>query len=92
MKNGILSLITSLGVLKIYTMTLAEQKLQDWFEQLMVMAEKTSQNEQDSIILAGAFMNAAKALYYNNLRPEEASHIMETNTVDFIKLIKPTIH
>ena len=73
-------------------MTLAEEKLHRWFEELMVMAEKTSKCDEDNILLAGAFMSAARVLYYNHLNPVEAGNIMEANTVDLVELIKPTIH
>ncbi len=73
-------------------MTEAEAKLHRWFGEIMVMAEKTSKCDEDSILLAGAFMSAARVLYYNHLNPVEAANIMEANTVDLIELIKPTIH
>ena len=91
-------LITNLGLVKIASksnvepMTLAEEKLHRWFEELMVMAEKTSKCDEDNILLAGAFMSAARVLYFNHMNPDEAQHIMEQNTFDFIDLIKPTIH
>jgi hypothetical protein len=56
------------------------------------MAEKTSKCDEDNILLAGAFMSAARVLYFNHMNPDEAKHIMEQNTFDFIDLIKPTIH
>ena len=74
------------------TMSQAEEKLHKWFEELMVMAEKTSKCDEDNILLAGAFMSAARVLYYNHMNPADAKHIMEQNTFDFIELIKPTIH
>ena len=98
MLTKIFVLITNIGVVKVTSksnielMTEAEEKLARWFEELMVMAEKTSKSEEDSILLAGAFMSAARVLYYNHLNPVEAGNIMEANTVDLIELIKPTIH
>ena len=98
MLTKIFVLITNIGVVKVTSksnielMTEAEEKLARWFEELMVMAEKTSKSEEDSILLAGAFMSAARVLYYNHLNPVEAANIMEANTVDLIELIKPTIH
>ena len=74
------------------TMIQAEEKLHKWFEELMVMAEKTSKCDEDNILLAGAFMSAARVLYFNHMNPDDAKHIMEQNTFDFIELIKPTIH
>ena len=98
MSTRIFVLITNLGLVKIASksnvepMTLAEEKLHRWFEELLVMAEKTSKCDEDNIRLAGAFMSAAWVLYFNHMNPDEARHIMEQNTFDFIDLIKPTIH
>ena len=72
--------------------TPAEQKLQDYFDKLLVLVEKTSKTEEDSILLAGAMMSVARILYFDNLSKEEAAVVMEHNTIDFIELIKPTIH
>ena len=91
-------MITNLGLVKVSsksnveTMSQAEEKLHKWFEELMVMAEKTSKCDEDNILLAGAFMSAARVLYFNYMNPDDAKHIMEQNTFDFIELIKPTIH
>ncbi len=91
-------MITNLGLVKVgwqsnvESMTQAEQKLHKWFEELLVMAEKTSKTDEDNILLAGAFMSAARVLYFNYMNPDDAKHIMEQNTFDFIDLIKPTIH
>ena len=98
MSTRIYVLITNLGLVKVSNhsnvnaMTQAEEKLHKWVEELMVMAEKTSKCDEDSILLAGAFMSAARVLYYNHLNPVEAGNIMEANTVDLVELIKPTIH
>ena len=73
-------------------MTPAEDKLGYYFEQLMIMVEKTSKSDEDSILLAGAMMSVARVLYFNNLGPDEGQHIMDANTVDFVNLMKPTIH
>jgi len=73
-------------------MTEAEAKLQSYFEQLMVFVENTSKSSEDSILLAGAMMSVSRILYYDNLSKEQAKHIMEQNTFDFLELIKPTIH
>ena len=72
--------------------TVAEQKLQDYFDKLLLLVEKTSKTEEDSVLLAGAMMSVARILYFDNLSKEEASSVMEHNTIDFIELIKPTIH
>ncbi len=69
-----------------------EQKLQNFFEKIMVLVENTSKSEEDSILLAGAMMSVARILYFDNLSKEEAANIVEHNTRDFISLIKPTIH
>ena len=98
MNKGIYVLITNLGVVKVQNqsnidlMTEAENKLQNYFEQIMVLAENTSISEEDSILLAGAFMSVARVLYINNLNPDQATDIMNANTVDFVELMKPTIH
>ena len=73
-------------------MTEAEAKLQSYFEQLMVFVENTSKSSEDSILLAGAMMSVARILYFDNLVKKDAGSIMEHNTIDFIELIKPTIH
>ena len=72
--------------------TVAEQKLQYYFYNLFLLVEKTSKTEEDSVLLAGAMMSVARILYFDNLSKEEASSVMEHNTIDFIELIKPTIH
>ena len=72
--------------------TVAEQKLQDYFDKLLVLVEKTSKTEEDSVLLAGAMMSVARILYFDNLSKEEAKSVMEHNTIDFIELMKPTIH
>ena len=69
-----------------------ELQLQKYFEKLLIMAEKTSKTSEDSILLAGAMMSVARILYFDNLSKEEAKSVMEHNTIDFIELIKPTIH
>tara|TARA_R110002020_G_scaffold336978_3_gene552461 strand:+ start:54 stop:284 length:231 start_codon:yes stop_codon:yes gene_type:complete len=69
-----------------------EQKLQNFFEKIMVLVENTSKSEEDSILLAGAMMSVARILYFDNLSEQEATQIVEHNTRDFISLIKPTIH
>tara|TARA_R110000823_G_scaffold295632_1_gene415382 strand:- start:44 stop:274 length:231 start_codon:yes stop_codon:yes gene_type:complete len=75
-----------------YVISPAEQKLQDYFDKLLVLVEKTSKTEEDSILLAGAMMSVARILYFDNLSKKEAAVVMEHNTRDFINLIKPTIH
>ena len=69
-----------------------EQKLQNFFEKIMVLVANTSKSEEDSILLAGAMMSVARILYFDNLSEQEATQIVEHNTRDFISLIKPTIH
>tara|TARA_R100001132_G_C3194093_1_gene44602 strand:+ start:212 stop:442 length:231 start_codon:yes stop_codon:yes gene_type:complete len=70
----------------------AEQKLQNFFEDLLILSEKSSKSIEDSILLAGAMMSVARILYFDNLVEKEAETVMEHNTRDFITLIKPTIH
>ena len=74
------------------TITDAEHKLHSFYTQILEYVENTSKSEEDSILLAGAFMSAARVLYFNHMNPEDAHQIMEQNTVDFVDLIKPTIH
>jgi|TARA_R110000751_G_scaffold43928_1_gene100991 hypothetical protein len=73
-------------------MTNAEAKLAQYFETLMLLVEKSSKSEEDSILLAGAMMSVARVLYFDNLTPYEAKNIMDANTIDLIDVIKPTIH
>ena len=73
-------------------LTQADVKLQHFFNGMLEMAEKTSKSSEDSILLAGAIMSAARVIYYDCLGPREGQHLMDTNTVGFIELIKPTIH
>ena len=69
-----------------------EQKLQDFFEKIMVLVENTSKSEEDSILLAGAMMAASRFLYYKTLSTKQADDLVEQNTIDLIEIIKPTIH
>ena len=91
-------MITNLGVVKVQnktnvmTMTEGEIQLKKYYDNLLIMAEKTSKTDQDSILLAGAMMAVARVLYFHTLNAPEAEHIIEANTFDFIDLIKPTIH
>jgi hypothetical protein len=73
-------------------MTAAEEKLQNYFNQILAYVENTSKSSEDSILLAGAMMSIARIIYFDNLNNEEAKNIMEHNTFDFVDLIKPTIH
>ena len=70
----------------------AEIRLQELFSNLLEYVEKTSQNNQDSILLAGAMMGVAQMLLYEKLVPVEADRLMDHNTADLVALIKPTIH
>ena len=70
----------------------AEEKLADYFDKLMLIAKNTSQNSEDSILLAGAMMAVAKVIYYDNLKPSEAKDLENHNGYDLLELIKPTIH
>tara|TARA_R110002167_G_scaffold241867_1_gene447158 strand:- start:92 stop:391 length:300 start_codon:yes stop_codon:yes gene_type:complete len=73
-------------------MTPAERKLQNYFEKIFLLVEKSSKSSEDSILLAGAMMSVARIIYFDNLVEKEADAIIEHNTRDFINLIKPTIH
>ena len=74
------------------TLSPAEKKLQSYFDQILAYVENTSKSEEDSILLAGAMMSVARILYFDNLVKKDAGSIMEHNTINFIELIKPTIH
>ena len=73
-------------------LTEAEIRLQELFSNLLEYVEKTSQNNEDSILLAGAMMGVAQMLLYEKLVPVEADKLMDHNTADFVALLKPTIH
>ena len=91
-------LITNIGIVKVKnqsnveSMTQADVKLQNYFNGLMQMVEKTSKSSEDSILLAGAMMRGARVMYYDTLGPQQGQQIMDNNVVDFVELIKPTIH
>ena len=74
------------------TITDAELKLQNFYQQILDFTEKTSKSEEDSILLAGAMMAASRFMYYKLLNQEQAADLFKENTVDLIELIKPTIH
>ncbi len=73
-------------------LTQADVKLQQYFNGMLEMAEKTSKSSEDSILLAGAMMSVARVMYYDTLGPQQGQQIMDNNVVDFVELIKPTIH
>lgn len=79
-------------IIKNEVLTEAEIRLQELFSNLLEYVEKTSQNNQDSILLAGAMMGVAQMLLYEKLVPVEADRLMNHNTADFVALLKPTIH
>ena len=94
-------MITNIGIVKVINrskvntmekITTADVKLQEYFNGLLQMAEKTSKSSEDSILLAGAMMSAARVIYYDRLGPEEGQHLMDTNTIGLVEMIKPTIH
>ena len=73
-------------------LTQADIKFQRYFNGLLEMVEKTSKSSEDSILLAGAMMSVARVMYYDTLGPQQGQQIMDNNVVDFVELIKPTIH
>ena len=73
-------------------MTPAEEKLQKYFDKLLLLVENTSQNEEDSILLAGAMMAASRVLFYEHLNAKEAQNLFDQGGLDLIELVKPTIH
>ena len=68
------------------------EKLENYYNGLMTIVEKSAKTEEENILLAGAMMAVAKILYYNNLPQKQADDILEHNSRDLINLIKPTIH
>ena len=74
------------------TITETELKLHTFYKQILDYVEKTSKSEQDSILLAGAMMAASRFLYYKNLNEDQASELLQQNTIDLVDLVKPTIH
>ena len=74
------------------TITETELKLHTFYKEILNYVEKTSKSEQDSILLAGAMMAASRFLYYKNLNEDQASELLEQNTIDLVDLGKPTIH
>ena len=68
------------------------EKLEDYYNGLMAIVEKSAKTEEENILLAGAMMAVAKILYYYNLPQKQADDILEHNSRDLINLIKPTIH
>ena len=70
----------------------ADQKLAQYFEGLMNIVEKSSQSSEDKILLGGAMMSVARILYHDELGQHDGNALFDSNTVDFIELIKPTIH
>ena len=68
------------------------EKLEDYYNGLMTIAEKSVTSEEEGILLAGAMMAVAKILYHKNLSEDQADDIMNHNARDLINLIKPTIH
>ena len=73
-------------------LTQADVKLQHFFNGMLEMAEKTSKSSEDSILLAGAMINAARLLYYDQLGPTHGQELLDNNMEDFVHVIKPTIH
>jgi hypothetical protein len=98
MSTKIFVLITSVGVVKVkkesnvVRMDVTNDKLQQYFQNLLTLVENTSKTSEDSILLAGAMMSVARVVYYDVLGPHEGQHLMDANTVDLVELIKPTIH
>ena len=73
-------------------MLTATDKLQEYFNELMIFSEQRVKNQEEQILLAGAMMAVAKMLYHNNLNEQEYNNIMDHNGRDLLNLLKPTIH
>ena len=70
----------------------AEEKLADFYDQLMHIAKNSSKSEEDSILLAGAMLAVARVLMYEHLSSNEAQKLFDQGGLDLIQLVKPTIH
>jgi len=70
----------------------AEEKLADFYDQLMHIAKNSSKSEEDSILLAGAMMAVSRVLMYEHLSSNEAQKLFDQGGLDLIQLVKPTIH
>ena len=68
------------------------ERIQDYFNKLVVVTDQSTMSEEDQILMAGAMMAVAKMLYHDNLSEVEYNNILEHNVRDLINLIKPTIH
>jgi hypothetical protein len=72
--------------------TEADKKLQGYVAGLMEIVEKSSQLPEDRILLAGAMISVAKALYMEAAGPDQGQWFFDHNVRDLVPLIKPTIH
>ena len=70
----------------------AQEKLADYFDQLMLIAKNSSKSAQDSVLLAGAMMAVSRVLFYDHLSEKEAQTLSDQGGLDLIELVKPTIH
>ena len=70
----------------------ASDKLAKYFDSLWVIAENHSNSSEDSVLLAGAMMAAARVLFYDHLSAKEAKTLLDQGGLDLIELVKPTIH
>ena len=68
------------------------ERIQDYFNKLVVVTDQSTMSQEDQILMAGAMMAVAKMLYHDNLTEVEYNNILEHNVRDLINLIKPTIH
>jgi len=70
----------------------AEERLASFFDMLMNIVEKSSQSSEDRLLIGGAMMSIATLLYHDELGNADGNILFDNNAVDFIKVIKPTIH
>ena len=68
------------------------ERIQDYFNKLVVVTDQSTMSQEDQILMAGAMMAVAKMLYHDNLSEVEYNNILEHNVRDLINLIYPTIH
>ena len=73
-------------------LTEADKKFQVYVGGLSGIVEKSSEVPEDRILLAGAMMSVAKALYIDAAGPDQGQWFFDHNVRDLVPLIKPTIH
>ena len=70
----------------------ADKKLQGYIGGLTNIVEKSSHTPEDRILLAGAMISIAKALYIQTAGVDQGQWFFDQNISDLVPLLKPTIH